>query len=83
MKVLYVGDQTWISDYFIIVSGNSTTHTQTLAETILKNIKEKSISVEGFDEGKWILIDYAEIIIHIFYPETRTLYNLEKLWANI
>jgi len=80
---MYVGNQTWIADYFIIASGNSVIHTKTLAETILENLKEIAVSVEGMNDGKWILIDYAEIIIHIFVPETRNLYNLEKLWANI
>ena len=78
-----MGNQTWITDYFVIVSGNSVIHTKTLAETLLENFREKAISVEGMNDGKWILIDYDEIIIHIFLPDTRALYNLEKLWANI
>ena len=83
IKVLYVGDQTWITDYLIIVSGDSIIHTKTLAETLLELFEEKKISVEGVSEGKWILVDYSEIIVNIFLPETRNLYNLEKLWTKI
>ncbi len=83
IEILYVGRQTWIADYFVIVSGNSIVHTRALADTLLGEFGEKAVSVEGMGEGSWILLDYAEILVHIFVPETRSLYNLEKLWADV
>jgi ribosome-associated protein len=73
---------TWITDYFIITSGDSQIQTKAIAENIIENLKETPISVEGIDDGKWILIDYGEIIVHIFLNETREYYKLEKLWAD-
>jgi ribosome-associated protein len=83
LQILYVGRQTWITDYFIIVSGNSPIHTKTLADSLLDEFKEIPVSVTGTETGKWILLDYAEIMVHIFLPETRDYYNLEKLWAEV
>jgi len=77
-----VSKLTWLCDYFVIVSGETTIQTKTIAENILEKIEEVPISVEGIEEGKWILIDYGEIIIHIFLPEIRNYYNLEKLWGD-
>jgi len=82
LKVLDVSKLTWICDYFIIASGESTIQTKVIAENILEKIKERVISVEGLEDGKWILIDYGEIIIHIFLTETRNYYNLDKLWGD-
>lgn len=83
IQVLYVGKQTWITDYFVIASGNSPVHTKTLAEALLEGIKENPLSVEGLSRGKWVLIDYEEVIVHIFLPEVREYYKLEKLWAEV
>jgi ribosome-associated protein len=80
--VLDLKGLTWITDYFIITSGESQIQTKAIAENILTNIEENPISVEGIDDGKWILIDYGEIIIHIFLNETREYYKLEKLWSD-
>ncbi|MCS7181474.1 MAG: ribosome silencing factor [bacterium] len=73
---------TWITDYFIITSGESLIQTKAIAENIISNIKEVPVSIEGIEDGRWILIDYGEIIIHIFLNETREYYKLEKLWAD-
>jgi ribosome-associated protein len=80
--VLDLKGLTWITDYFIITSGDSQIQTKAIAENIIENLKETPISVEGIDDGKWILIDYGEIIVHIFLNETREYYKLEKLWAD-
>lgn len=73
---------TVVSDYFVIVNGNSNTHVKALADEV-----EYALSQQGVDathvEGKatgWILIDYGCVIVHIFTPEAREYYNLEKLW---
>lgn len=72
------------SEYAIVASGTSTKQTTAFADSILKNIKEEfgvyPISLEGMDEGRWVLIDYGGLIIHIFYDYVRTEYRLEELW---
>ena len=78
-----MGNQTWITDYFIIASGNSPIHTKTLAESLLDGIEEHPISIDGLKRGRWVLIDYGEVMVHLFLPEVRDYYKLEKLWAEV
>ncbi|MCM8819140.1 MAG: ribosome silencing factor [Candidatus Omnitrophica bacterium] len=80
--ILDLNGLTWITDYFIITSGTSLIQTKAIAENIIENMEENPISVEGIEDGRWILIDYEEIIVHIFLEETRNYYKLEKLWAD-
>lgn len=71
------------TDYFVIMSGRSTRHVQGLAEAIGEKLSSKRISsrnCEGLKEGLWVLLDYSDVIVHIFYTETRAFYNLEGLW---
>ncbi len=71
------------ADYFVIMSGRSTRHVQGLAESIQTKMGKKRISganSEGLREGIWILLDYNDVIVHIFYKETRKFYDLEGLW---
>lgn len=81
--MLFVGKQTWITDYFVIASGSSPIHTKTLAESLLEGIEEHPVSIDGTRRGRWVLIDYGEVIVHIFLPEVREYYKLEKLWAEV
>jgi len=73
-------------DYFIICSGNSKTHVDTLAdfvqETTIKYANIRPSFVEGTANGEWILLDYFNIIVHIFQPEVREYYSIEKLWKD-
>lgn len=77
--------KTDIADYMIIASGTSDRHTSSLAQNLVKNLKEKlhynHVSVEGIAEGNWVLVDIGDVIVHIFKPEFREMYNLEKMWA--
>jgi len=82
VKILDLRKLTWITDYFVILSGNSLVQTRVIAESLLKELDEKPVSVEGFENGKWILVDYRDVMIHIFLPEVRVFYNLEKLWGD-
>lgn len=72
------------SDYAIIASGTSKRHAQALAEWLHKEVKNQyglnPLSIEGADEGRWVLVDYGQLIVHIFYDYVRTEYNLESLW---
>ena len=75
-----------VTKYFVICSGASSVHTNTLAEYIEYNvrqtIKERPWKKEGFENCEWILLDYVTVVVHIFQPQSREFYNLEKLWAD-
>ena len=78
--------QNYISDFFIICHGTSRTHTEAIADHIIMNVKKKTGQIpwhrEGFENAEWILIDYSDIIVHIFQETPRKFYNLEQLWAD-
>jgi ribosome-associated protein len=85
LVVLDVRDLTSIADYFIICSGRSNRQVRAVAESIqidLKKIGIKPLSVEGKQEGHWVIMDYGHVIIHIFYEPVRALYDLESLWID-
>jgi len=75
-----------VCNYFIICSGESTTQVSAIADSIDKEVKKKlkedAWHKEGFENSEWILLDYITVVVHIFQPETRTFYNLERLWAD-
>lgn len=82
--VLDVRGLTTFTEYFVIMSGRSTRHVQSLAETIEENLRSKRVkssSAEGLREGLWVLLDFDDVVIHIFYHEQRKFYNLEGLWS--
>ena len=79
-------DKTSIADFMIVASGNSSRHIQALSEILLDQLKKKGINncrLEGRDSNEWKLIDTKDIIIHIFHPEKRKFYNLERMWAEL
>lgn len=83
LVVLDVGGLSSFTDYFLIVSGSSDRRVQTIAEAILKAMKEqgvKSVGAEGVREGRWALIDFGDWVVHVFYEEVRGFYDLEGLW---
>jgi len=74
-----------ITDYFLICSGDSSTHIKTIAKELKKKIEEKGISLlnrSNFLNEYWILLDFGSVVIHIFSEEARKFYQLEKLWAD-
>lgn len=75
-----------VCDYFVICNGNSRTQTEAIAysveETVRKNTGEKPWHKEGFENSEWILLDYIDVVVHIFQPEARIFYRLEKLWGD-
>jgi ribosome-associated protein len=77
---------TSISDFFIIATGNSSVHVKAIAEEIYEKMKKVHNSVpwhmEGYEARKWILLDYVDIVVHIFDHDTRSYYSLEKLWED-
>ena len=72
-------------DYFLICTGTSDVHVKALANAVVEGLKAEDIrpwQVEGYETRKWILIDYVDVVIHIFLPDTRTFYGLERLWGD-
>ena len=75
-----------MADYMIIASGTSSRHIQSLSEQVLDKLKDNGIKdskIEGKDSNEWILVDGIELVIHIFNPEKRKFYELEKMWAEL
>ncbi len=73
-----------IADFMVIVSGQSERQLSAMTERLLRRFKDAgmgSVPVEGQRGGQWVLIDAGDVIVHLFRPEIRTLYNLEKMWA--
>ncbi|NOX97502.1 MAG: ribosome silencing factor [Nitrospirae bacterium] len=73
------------TNYFLICSADSTVQAQAIAQAIQERLEKSKLSawhLEGYKEGKWILLDYSDVIIHIFIKETRLFYNLEGLWGD-
>ena len=86
IKSISLKDKTSIADFMIIASGNSSRHIQALSEILLDKLKEKGINncrLEGKKSTEWKLIDAMDIIIHIFHPEKRKFYDLEKMWSEL
>jgi ribosome-associated protein len=80
-----IKDISILGDYFIICSGNSTTHIKSLADEIIKKLKKSGVNClkkEGYDSARWILVDYGDVVVHIFHKEDRKFYNLERIWAD-
>lgn len=74
-----------ITDYFVICHGRSTRQVQAIADRIEEILRKGGLRpnhVEGYPPGEWILMDYVDIIVHIFHQDRRNYYNLEKLWAD-
>ena len=86
IKSINLKDKTSIADFMIIASGNSSRHIQALSKILIENLKKKGIDnckLEGADSSDWKLIDAQDIIIHIFQPEKRKYYDLERMWSEL
>ncbi len=84
IKVLDIRDLTTIADYFVVVSANASTGAKAIADEIddkLSEVGYGDISKDGYQGGRWILLDLSDIIVHIFHKEERDYYNLERLWT--
>ena len=78
--------ETAVCDYFIICHGTSNTHVSAIADSVIdetiKSLKDKPFNREGLENGEWILLDYGNVVVHVFQRETRSFYNIEKLWGD-
>ena len=79
-------DKSSMADYMIIASGTSSRHIQSLSEQILEKLKDNGINnskIEGKDSNEWKLVDGIDLIVHIFHPEKRKFYEIEKIWSEL
>ena len=77
-------NKSYVADYMIIASGTSSRHLQSLAENLVSELKKIGLSdcrIEGKDSAEWKLVDTIDIIIHLFHPEKREFYDLERMWS--
>ncbi len=76
-----------VARYFVICHGSSNTHVKSLADGVIDGVRKKLASKpwnkEGFENAEWILLDYADVVVHIFQENSRQFYNLEGLWADM
>ena len=86
ITILQTGDVSYLADYFVIVTGFSNVQVRAIANSIDGAVKEKyerhAIRTEGMSEGRWVLKDYGEVIVHIFMPTDREYYDLEAFWGH-
>ncbi len=85
VKVLATENVTVLCDYIVIATGNSSTQVRSLADELEFQLKKQDVTpmgIEGYDSRNWILLDYANVIVHVFHPEAREFYKLETLWGD-
>lgn len=85
LVVLDVHEQTSIADYFIVCSGRSDRQVQSIAQGVDENAADEGINpfaIEGTQRGHWVLMDYSDVIVHIFYHPVREFYDLDGLWGH-
>ena len=75
-----------MTDFFIVASGTSDTHVRSIGQHVLEDMKHKEGApahhVEGLEQGRWVLLDYVDFVVHIFHPTLRNFYQLERLWSD-
>ena len=85
IKVVHVADKTVIAEYFVICTGNSSTQVKALAGEVEYKLEQRGVvpyGVEGRDNNSWLIVDYSNVIVHIFSREAREFYNLDKLYCD-
>lgn len=84
IEIIDLAGKTILADHFVIATGSSVTHIKALAGELEKELKEQyklvPDHIEGLSTGRWILMDYADVVVHLFHTDERSFYNLEKLW---
>jgi ribosome-associated protein len=83
VRVLEIGRLSSIADYLVLASGRSDKQVQAIADSVKQGMKKfgKALDIEGMTEGKWVVIDYGDVIVHIFQEEQRRYYDLDELWS--
>lgn len=84
LVLMEVGDLTSLADYFVICTGRSDTQVQAIAQSIQENLQQEGhrpLAIEGQTRGQWVIVDYGDVVVHIFNESVREFYDLERLWA--
>ena len=74
-----------MTDYFVIASGTSDTHVRAIGEHLIAELKKEGVRVhhvEGVQQGRWVLLDFVDFVVHIFHPTLRSFYQIERLWSD-
>lgn len=85
IKVLDIGDVSSISDYFVVCSGMSDRQVQAIADSVAIELRDQGytpISMEGYREGRWVIVDFGDVVVHVFMDALRDYYDIESLWQN-
>ncbi|NMA83289.1 MAG: ribosome silencing factor [Epulopiscium sp.] len=85
IRIIDIREISALTDYFVIVHGNNTSHVQALVEYLTKAFSQEGyplVQHEGGNHSSWVLLDYGELIVHIFLKEEREFYNLERIWSD-
>ena len=84
VKILDIAKISSIADYLVLATGMSDKQVQAIADSVRKGLKKfgKALDIEGVREGKWVVIDYGDVLVHIFVDELRRYYDLDRLWGD-
>ncbi len=85
INVVEINEISSLADYFVIATGTSNTHVKALADEVEMKLKEQGVmpmSIEGYSSNAWVLLDYGHVVVHVFTPEGREFYDLDRLWRD-
>ena len=85
IKAINISSLSILADYFLLATGTSTTQVKSLADEVEFKLKQQGIMpqrIEGYNSGSWILLDYGDVVVHVFLKDTRSFYSLEHLWVD-
>jgi ribosome-associated protein len=85
VKILDIRSISTISDYFVICSATNSAHIRAIADTVEETVTQLGLTLhhmEGYQNGRWILLDFGDIVVHVMHEEERQFYNLERLWGD-
>lgn len=85
LRLIRISEVSTLADYFVLATGTSSTHVKSLADEVEFRLKEAGVApdhVEGYRSNSWILLDYGTVVVHVFTPESRTFYDLDRMWKD-
>jgi len=83
--VLELAGVTSMTDYFVIASGTSDTHVRSVAERVIETMAAEGtqlLGADGLTQGRWVVLDFGDVVVHVFHPTMRSFYQLERLWGD-